>query len=246
MHRTTQIVRAGTLLLCLFCSACLSMQQQIDTNAHDLAQMRNQNARFQATTHNEVEQLRSEIQTLSGTLEENNVVHGQEIKDIKKRLGSLTATLGPVPLNTGENAALHLTAGASTASLDNAQSYYDQALKLYYDRDYEKSYSSFQTFLTQYRSNPLAQNAFFWIGMSLFQQKKYRESISALEDLIKEFPQGGKVPDAYYWQAVSFIELEEMLTAQILLETLMQTYPSSEATQKAQTKYQELKFDTSR
>jgi hypothetical protein len=69
------------------------MQQQIDANSHDLAQMRNQNARFQATTHNEVEQLRSEIQTLSGTLEENNVVHGQEIKDIKKRLGSLTATL---------------------------------------------------------------------------------------------------------------------------------------------------------
>ncbi len=240
MRTTTHIIRITTLSLCLLCSACIQMQQQVDANSRELAQMRNQVSHLQATTHNEIAQLRSEVQALSGTLEENNVVYGQEINDIKKRLANVTSMPG--------NSALEATGTATPhtgAPVDNPQSHYDRALQLYRDRDYEKSRVSFQTFLKQYRNSPLAQNAFFWIGMSLFQQKNYRDSIAALENLIKEFPQGSKIPDAYYWQAMSFIELEEMLTAQILLETLMQTFPSSEASQKAQVKYKELKFDTS-
>jgi len=246
MHRATQLVRAGSLALCLMSSACLHMQQQIDANSQDLSLMRNQMSRFQATTHNDVEKLRSEIQAMSGTLEENNVVRGQEIKDIQKRLARIASALGDPALETNETVIPGKAADALEGQASNAQSHYDRALQLYRDRDYEQSRSSFQAFLKQYRSSPLAPNAFFWIGMSLFQQGKFRDSISALENLIKEFPQGSKIPDAYYWQAMSFIELEEMLTAQILLETLMQTYPSSEASQKAQAKYQELKFDTSR
>jgi len=226
-------MRTISLLLCLLCSACLSMQEQIDTNTRAIS-------RYQATTHNEIEQLRSEIQTLSGSLEETTVMQGQAIKDIQKRLDNISAILkGPAP-GTGTD----LIPDAVT--LNSEQVFYDQALKLYYERDYKKTKSSFQAFLKQYPNSPLAQNAFFWIGMALFQQKYYRNSISAFEDLIKAFPQGSKIPGAYYWQALSFIELKEMLTAQILLETLMQAYPSSEASQKAQTKYQELKFDTSR
>ncbi len=238
MFKSTHILRAATLALCLCCSACLAIQQQIDANSRDLGYIRNQLSR----THNDLEQLRSEVQALSGTLEENNVVHGREIKNIKKRLGSLTATLeNPLP---GTEGAVPLL--SSDIPANNAQSHYGQALKLYNNRDYEKSRSSFQAFLKQYRDNPLTQNAFFWIGLSFFKQKDYRKSIAALEKLIKEFPQGNKVPDAYYWQAVSFMELQEILTAQILLETLMQTYPSSEASQKAKAKHQELKIDSSR
>lgn len=241
MYSTKPIVKISALLLCLCCSACLAMQQQIDDNSRDLDTIRNQLSR----THNDVEQLRGEIQALSGTMEENSVVHSREINDMKTRLDNLTARLTNPSSDT---IAIQAPSAADTeaAPVDAAQEHYDRALKLYYDRDYERSRLSFQTFLKQYRSSPLSQNAFFWIGMSLFQQKDYRDSISTLEDLIKEFPQGSKVPDAYYWQALSFIELREMLTAQILLETLMQTYPSAEASKKAQAKYQELKFDTSR
>jgi tol-pal system protein YbgF len=242
MHYSTKhIVRISALILCLCCSACLSMQQQIDTNSRDLGQMRNQLSR----SHNDVEKLRSEIQTLSGTLEENNVVKNQEIKEIKKRLDSIAAILTSPSPGTNETLTSPV-ANLTNAPLDNEQAHYDRALKLYRDRNYEKSQSTFQTFIKQYKGSPLAQNAFFWIGMSLFQGKDYQDSISAFEELIKKFPQSSKIPDAYYWQALGFIELKEMLTAQILLETLMQTYPSSEASQKAKTKYQELKFDTSR
>jgi len=213
------------------------MQEQIDANSHAIS-------RYQATTHNELAQLRSEIQTLRGSLEETTVMQGKEIKDIQKRLDNISDMLkGPTP-ETGIDLTSPATATADT--LTSEQMLYDQALKLYYERDYGKTKYSFQAFIKQYPNSPLAQNAFFWIGMSLFQQKDYRNSISAFEDLINAFPQGSKIPDAYFWQALSFIELKEMLTAQILLETLMQTYPSSEASQKAQTKYQELKFDTSR
>jgi tol-pal system protein YbgF len=217
------------------------MQQQIDTNSRDLGQIRNQLSR----THNDVEKLRSEIQALSGTLEENNVVKDQEINEIKKRLDTIAAILTSSSPGTNEALASPV-ADPTAAPANNEQAHYDRALKLYRDRDYEKSKSTFQDFLKQYKGSPLAQNAFFWIGMSLFQKKDYQNSISAFEELIKEFPQSNKIPDAYYWQALGFIELKEMLTAQILLETLMQTYPSSEASQKAQTKYQKLKFDTSR
>lgn len=239
MHLTNYIARISALILCLMCCACASMQQQIDDNTRNLDSMRNQLSR----THNDVEQLRSEIQALSGTLEESNVARNQEIKAIKERLANITAMAQSPSLEADEPMTPPPFTDTTVAPIDNEQALYDRALQLYYGREYEKSRSSFQAFIKQYRSSPLAQNAFFWIGMSLFQQKDYRDSISAFEDLIKEFPQGTKVPDAYYWQALGFIELKEMLTAQILLETLMQTYPTSEASQKAKAKYQELKFD---
>lgn len=238
MHSITCIARLTALMLCLMCCACASMQLQIDDNARNIDAMRNQLSR----THNDVEQLRGEIQTLSGTLEENNIAREQEIKSIRERLDSITA-MAQSPSPEVPEAITPPIAETIAEPVNNEQALYDRALQLYYSREYEKSSSSFQAFVKQYRSSPLAQNAFFWIGMSLFQQKEYRDSISAFEDLIKEFPQGTKVPDAYYWQALGFIELKEMLTAQILFETLMQTYPTSEASQKAKTKYQELKFD---
>jgi len=239
MHSTTCIAKLSTLMLCLMCCACASMQQQIDDNARNIESMRNQLSR----THNDVEQLRGDIQTLSGTLEEYNIARAQEIKAIRERLDSLTASVQSPSPEAVESITPPPAADTAVAPINNEQALYDQALQLYYSREYQKSGSTFQAFIKQYRSSPLAQNAFFWNGMSLFQQKEYRDSISAFEDLIKEFPQGTKVPDAYYWQALGFIELKEMLTAQILLETLMQNYPTSEASQKAKTKYQELKFD---
>jgi len=213
------------------------MQEQIDTNSRAIS-------RFQANTHNEIAQLRSEIQTLSGSLEETSVMQERTLQDIQKRLDGLSAILkGPAPeTNTDPNS----PDNTNTDTLNSEQVFYDQALKLYYERDYEKTKSSFQAFLKQYPNSPLAQNAFFWIGMSFFQQKEYRKSIAAFEDLIKAFPQGGKISDAYYWQAMGFIELKEMLAARIQLETLMKTHPSTEAANKAQMKYQELKFDTLR
>ena len=177
------------------------MQQQIDDNSRNLDSMRNQLSR----THNDVEQLRSEIQALSGTLEENNVAHEQEIKTIKERLDSMTAmaqspSLEARPKSITPPWLLIQPPHPSTMNRRSTTALCNSTTS----RDYEKSRSSFQAFLKQYRSSPLAQNAFFWIGMSLFQQKEYRDSISAFEDLIKEFPQGTKVPDAYYWQAAGF------------------------------------------
>ena len=238
MYSTTCIARLSALMLCLMCCACASMQLQIDDNARNIDAMRNQLSR----THNDVEQLRGEIQTLSGILEENNIAREKEIRAVQEQLNSLKA-MAQSPSPGVAEAITPSIADTIAAPVNNEQALYDRALQLYYSREYEKSGSSFQAFIKQYRNSPLAQNAFFWIGMSLFQQKNYRESISAFEDLIKEFPQGTKVPDAYYWQALGFIELKEMLTAQILLETLMQTYPTAEASQRAKTKYQELKFD---
>jgi len=240
MHIRSQFIRTGALMLCLLCSAC-AMQQQIDTNSSNLAQL----SRLQAVTHSEIEKLRSEIQALSGTLEENSVVHNREIKNIQSRLADVTALLnGPSP-DTNEGG-LPLGIVSPETALDNEQVHYTHALELYRAHTYKESLAAFQAFLKRYPNSPLTHNAFFWVGMSLYQLADYRASISAFDDLMSKFPQGSKVPDAYYWQAMAFTELKEMLTAQILFETLMQTYPSSEASRKAKIKYSELNFQKNR
>lgn len=237
MHTPLQLMRASALVLCLLCSACAQMQQQIDANSQDLANL----SRMQAATHSDIQQLRGEIQALNGTLEENTVVHDREIKNIQEQLARITAVLNGASPDTTEDV---LPPGIETpeTALDNEQDLYSHALKLYRDHAYKESYASFQDFLKRYPNSPLTHNAFFWIGMSLYQQKDYRASIAAFDELMQKFPQGSKVPDAYYWQALAFTELKEMLTAQILFETLMQTYPSSEASRKAEIKYKEMGF----
>ncbi len=238
MRTTSTILRTGALMLCILSSACMSMQHQLDRHERDLAQLSEQVSRLQANSHSDMQQLRSDMQALSGTIEENNVVHDRAIKALRARLESMTAATSPPSVEPHPGSAS--VSGQPAAAVDTEQALYDRALELYYAREYAQSRTSFQAFAQQYPTSHLTQNALFWIGMCLFQQKNYQASIAALENLIKTFPQGTKVPDASYWQALAFIELKETLTAQILLETLMQTYPTSEAAQRAKTKYEEL------
>jgi len=237
MH-TASMIRTAALLLCLACSACMSMQHQLDRHERDLTQLRGQLAHLQANSHSEIEQLRGEVQALNGSIEEKTVVHDREIKALQARLDSMTTAAA----HQGSPQAPFdgMAASAPQNSIATEQALYDRALQSYYSRNYEQSRSLFHDFAKQYPTGTLTQNALFWIGMCLFQEQSYQASIAALEDLIKKFPQSAKVPDAYYWQAMSFIELKEKLTAQILLETLMQSYPDAEASHKAQAKYEEL------
>jgi len=240
MNNPTTILRTGTLLLCIACSACVNLQHQLDRHDRELVQLRADMARLQGASHSEIEQLRSDMQALSGSLEETIVVQRREIKDLQERIGRMTAGASPAS-STIEPSEPAAVAAPPDIPVNTEQALYDRALQLYYARDYEQSRASFQSFAGQYPTSALTQNALFWVGMCLFQQKKYQNSIAAFEDLIKQFPQSTKVPDSYYWQALAFIELKETLTAEILLETLMQTYPTSESAQKAQAKYQEIK-----
>jgi tol-pal system protein YbgF len=237
------IIRAAALLLCITCSACVNLQHQLDRHERELAQLRADVARIQASRHSDIEQLRSDMQALSGSVEENTVVLRREIKDIQERLGRMTSAAAQPAAQEAVGA---IDSTPPEAAVDTEQSVYDRALQLYQARDYEQARISLQAFAARYPASQLTQNALFWAGMCLFQQKKYQASIAAFEDLIKQFPQGTKVPDSYYWQALAFIEIKETLTAQILLETLMQTYPTSESAQKAKAKYQEITDSQSR
>jgi len=228
------ILRTAALMLCIACSACVQLQHQLDAHDRELTQLRAEMAR----SHSDIEQLRSDMQTLSGSIEESTVAQRREIKALEERLNRMTAAAAQPPVQEPPQGAI--VPLVPEPAVDTEQTAYDRALQLYQAREFEQARKALQAFTTQYPSSHLMQNALFWVGMCLFQQKKYQNSIAAFEDLIKKFPQGTKVPDSYYWQALAFIEIKETLTAQILLETLMQTYPTSESAQKAQVKYQEL------
>jgi len=245
MHRLTQLLRAGALVLCITCSACLHIQQQVDEQSREIEQMRTQLARLQAASTNDIEQLRSDVQTLSGSFEESALIYTRKLDALQDQMNSVAAmvTRPAAPALTSPDPA---PAPPAADLIDSEQAHYNRALELYRARDYAQSRASVLTFLQQYPGSNLEDNAFFWIGMCLFQQKDYRGCIAAFDDLIKKFPQGSKAADALYWQAMAFIELKETLTAQILLETLMQTYPGSELSQRAEVKHKEITGTTSR
>jgi tol-pal system protein YbgF len=244
MPTQAMIIRTAALVLCIACSACVNLQHQLDRHDRELAQLRADVARLQAARHSDIEQLRSDMQALSGSVEESTVVQRRAIQQMQERLDTMSAAARTAPA-AAEPADL-TTGPAPETPADTEQAQYDRALQMYYARDYEQSRASFQAFAGQYPGSHLTQNALFWVGMCLFQQKKYQASIAAFEDLIKKFPQGTKVPDSYYWQALAFIELKETLTARILIETLLQSYPTSELAPKAQAKYQEITPESAR
>jgi tol-pal system protein YbgF len=238
MQIVTSILRTGALVLCITCSACLHIQQQLDEQSREIESIRTQLARLQATSNNDIEQLRSDMQALNGSFEESSLIHTRELESLQNQISSIAAMVKSHAAATVESRAPAPV--TQTGSVDTEQASYEQALQLYKARDYIQSRASFETFLKKYPDSRLTDNAFFWIGMCLFQQKDYRGCIATFEDLIKKFPQGSKTADALYWQAMAFIEMKESLTAQLLLETLMQSYPGSEAAQRAQAKHNEI------
>jgi tol-pal system protein YbgF len=116
---------------------------------------------------------------------------------------------------------------AKTQPASSAEEYYDNALQLFRNGQYDAARNGFESYLQKYPKSSLTDNAQFWLGECYYAEKRYGEAISAYEKTIKEYPKSDKVSSAMLKQGMAFLELGDSTAGKILLKKVVKEYPNS-------------------
>ncbi|ABK42990.1 Tetratricopeptide TPR_2 repeat protein [Magnetococcus marinus MC-1] len=134
----------------------------------------------------------------------------------------------------GQNTQQALTAAQPPApkvlpQATNAKEAYDQAKLYVTSGQYDRAQELFDGFLKQYGSDPLADNAQYWLGEMHYVQRNFRSALVEFNNVLVKWPNSGKVPDSLLKIGFSFYELEDYENARRALEQLVQNYPNANA-----------------
>ena len=110
---------------------------------------------------------------------------------------------------------------------------YNEALNLYFDRDYPASVGKFQKLLKMSQRHPLADNCQYWLGENLYSQEKYSQAIEAFKK-VGPLGDGNKADAALFKIGMSHLKMEHQSLALGAFKQLEKQFPKSELLEKAQ------------
>ena len=137
-----------------------------------------------------------------GTVGENkNIAIKQNSKDVKSEENSTTN----LPEVTEEKKTL-LNAQLIELS-KNPSEIYKYAYDMLVRENYIEAESSFKAFIGEHPNDPLASNAYYWLGETYYVQKNYQLASVSFAKGFQRFPKGNKALDQLFKLALTFISL---------------------------------------
>jgi tol-pal system protein YbgF len=199
----------------------------------------------------EVERLRSETTALRGEIEtlrfesENSDTRQRELyADVDRRLQALETS--PQAFNApppsapfgapSEPAGAPLLGAPSEPApavaarpVGSDQQNYQAAFDMISARRYEEAGAAFETFLEQFPTSPLADNAQYWLAETYYVRGQFDTALTEFRKVIEEHPQSAKMPDALLKAGYCQIELGDNSAARSSLQEVMRQYPDTTA-----------------
>ncbi len=117
---------------------------------------------------------------------------------------------------------------------------YAAAYLTYQNRDREAALDSFKSFLKNYPTHELADNAQYWIGETYYDGKMYPEAIQAFKQVVSQYPDKGKAPAALLKIGYAYLAVDNKEKAGQYFRQVVTDYPFSDLVGKARAKLQEL------
>lgn len=222
----------------------MELQQQTAANIDaKAAALRNQSASLHVAT----DQVRNEIQVLSGKLDETRYQLTEQTKFSEYLNGRVSRIEEMLKLPVQEwapgssssdsmsppgapPAAATMPAdqppAAPTAAASEAELY--ALAKQDFDRgELQKAREGFQKLLLQFPKAKNADSAQFWIGETFYRQKEYEQAILEYQTVIEKYPRGNKVQASFLKQGFAFASLGDKSSARLILQELIEKYPDS-------------------
>ncbi len=189
----------------------------------------------QADMEANMDNLRVELQTLEGRLEEVTRENRQlrdELNLMRDDLSLKTADLED-RLSENEKTATKVSPAPKKSPSPEAvetkpEDLYKEGLVLVRDKQkFAEARKVFQNFLKDYPRHHLAVNAMYWMGEAYYGEKQYENAILQFQDVIQKYSNHPKAASALYKQAFAFHAMGDKKNAQVLLEKLIQAHPKS-------------------
>lgn len=118
---------------------------------------------------------------------------------------------------------------------------YKDAYDTFQKGNLEGARKKFEAFLKQYANAELSGNAQFWIAETYYQKKDYETAILEYEKAMTKYPESGKIPAALFKQALAFLKLGDNENARNLLRRVIERFPHSEQSEMAKKKLEAMK-----
>lgn len=110
---------------------------------------------------------------------------------------------------------------------------YNEALNLYFDRDYQPSIQKFSELLALSKTHPLADNCQYWIGECNYSKEKYLAAISEFQK-VEGLGDGNKTDAALFKIGMSYLKMGNQIEAVAAFKKLEKQFPKSDLLGRAQ------------
>jgi tol-pal system protein YbgF len=115
----------------------------------------------------------------------------------------------------------------STQSTPEAQVIYDGAYNALVQRNYRDAAGGFRQFVDQFPTDPLAGQAYFWLGEAAFVNGQYREAADSFLKSSTNYPDNAKAPESLLKLGISLKRLDETQAACSSFDELQRRYPDA-------------------
>ncbi|MBO8130357.1 MAG: tetratricopeptide repeat protein [Candidatus Marinimicrobia bacterium] len=120
-------------------------------------------------------------------------------------------------------------------------SIYNNALSMYFNKEYRASMDKFEYLVVANSKHPLADNAQYWLGECYYSMERYQDAIEAFQRVL-DLGDGNKSDAAIFKIGLSYLKLGNKIKAHEIFVDLEKRYPDSELVEKAK---EYMKLDTS-
>ncbi|MBU4420046.1 MAG: tol-pal system protein YbgF [Proteobacteria bacterium] len=189
-----------------------------------------------AELHAMHDQLKTEMQLLSGRIDETDYLLKQMIENRLERIeeavglnkNRITRLEQYLNFESDENDLKIKTKPQSSQELSENELY--TVSKQAFDAgDFETARKGFKDLINKFPDSAHADNAQFWIGEIYYSEKWYEKAIVEYQKVIEKYPKGNKVPASLLKQGFAFLNLGDKANARLILQELVKKY--SEATE---------------
>ncbi len=191
-----------------------------------------------ATAMAQVQEMVSEFQKFTGTVDQNS--HGTQqqskiLEDNQRRMDVMEEKLARLTTQLEEIKSAGLLSQAASTKLTEFKTY-QAAVSKVNGSDFKGAISSLEAFI---KANPKSQfndAAQYWIAESYFAMRDFPKSISEFQKVITAYAKSDKVAAAMLKQGIAFYEMQSLDDAKVFLNKLLSKFPASSEAIKAQSK----------
>ncbi len=145
-----------------------------------------------------------------------------------------------------------LVLAACSSSVDtsqfNAEQYYNYAMELYNNEDYEVALQQFQNIILQFPGSSVNDDAQYYLAMTYYKKKQYLLAAYEFSKLIRNIPASPFVPESQFMLADSYYQLsppyqlDQAYTKKAIEEfqAFIDFFPSNPKVEQAESKINEL------